>query len=263
MDYKKYTEANRIAWDEVNPIHQDFKKDYKSKFALDHFSTLDENLTEVLNKITFQNKSILQVCCNDGEELISLKKRNAGKCVGIDISAEAINSARLLNDQLGLDCIFHVSDVYEMDEVVKNEEFDIVLVTVGALAWLPSLNPIIEKISKTLVPEGFLVIQEQHPFSWLIEEDLKLSENENYFRKEPLKEEGGLDYLGKTEYEGSANYSFNYTFSDLFNAIADNGLCLYKLFEYANDISNTKEDLEQKELSYPLSYICIAKKHKS
>lgn len=263
MDYKKYTEANRIAWNEVNPMHQDFKKRYKSKFTLEDFSTLDENLLEVLNKITFQNKSILQLCCNDGEELISLKKMNAGTCVGIDISDEAIDSARFLNDQLGLDCTFHVYDVYEMDEIIENEKFDIVLMTVGALVWLPDLNQIIKKISKVLSPEGFLVIQEQHPFSWLIDEEMKLSEEENYFRKEPLKEEGGLDYLGKTEYEGSANYSFNYTFSDLFNAIADNGLSLYKLFEYANDISNLKEDLEQKELSYPLSYICIAKKHKS
>jgi ubiquinone/menaquinone biosynthesis C-methylase UbiE len=257
---KEYVKANKIAWNEVNSLHQKFKESYKSSFLNNEkFSLIDDKLLKVLEDVCIKDKSILHLCCNDGEELISLKRMGAGKCVGVDISEEAIKSAEDLNDALRLDCQFHAANVYQLDEVIR-ETFDIVLITVGALAWLSDIELLMQKTAMAMHKGSRLIIQEQHPFSWLIDEEMKLSKTDLYFKKGPYAEEGGLDYLGKTDYKGSVNYTFNYTLSELFNSMIKNSLQLESFFEYPYDISNLKEDLQKEEADYPLSYICVAKK---
>lgn len=261
MDNKKYINANKTAWEEVNALHQEFKKSYKKSLIEDkNYVAIHQRLLEVLNDIGFKDKHILQLCCNDGEELISLRKLGAGSCTGVDISEAAIASARELNDALGLDCRFYVKDVHEIEDII-HETFDIVLITVGALVWLPDLELFFEKAAGTMCKNATLIIQEQHPFSWIIDEDMKLSETDLYFEKGPYEEEGSLDYLGNADYRGSINYTFNYTLSELINAQIKNNLQIERFEEYPYDISNLRKDIEDKEISFPLSYICISTLH--
>ncbi|CAL2082497.1 class I SAM-dependent methyltransferase [Tenacibaculum sp. 190524A02b] len=260
MNDINYIEANKIAWSEVNTLHQEFKEKYKEKFIQDKdFVAIDEKLLQTMNRLNFANKSILHVCCNDGEELISLKKKGAGKCVGVDLSIDAITSAIELNEKLQLDCKFHTENVYNIENHIS-ETFDFVLITVGALVWLPDLDKLFSTLSNFMHAGSQLVIQEQHPFSWIIDEEMKLSKTDLYFKKGPYKEKGGLDYLGNKEYEGSDNYTFNYTLGELFNLQIKHGLNIQSFEEFPFDISNLKSDIEKEDAAFPLSYICISKK---
>ena len=161
MDLREYNNKNKLAWEEVNVLHQKFKERYKNSLIEDEkFVVLDQALLSKLNEIGLEGKSILHPCCNDGEELLSLKKLGAGKCVGVDISETAIKSAQELNSKLGFDCEFLASDVYDIEKVVT-EKFDLVLITVGALLWLKDLNPFFEKLSGLMNKGAKLIIQEQ------------------------------------------------------------------------------------------------------
>ena len=57
---------------------------------------------------------------------------------GVDISDEAIDLARELNEELGLNVRFIRSNIYDLPEVL-DEEFDIVYTAIGALCWLPDM----------------------------------------------------------------------------------------------------------------------------
>ncbi len=253
-----YIKANKIAWSEVNEFHQEFKKKYKMEFVKNRdFVAIDDRLLQTMQNLNFNGKSILHICCNDGEELISLKKKGAGKCAGIDISTKAIASAKELNKNLGFDCKFYSDNVYNIENHIS-ETFDFILITVGALAWLPNLDLLFKKLIELMNSGARLIIQEQHPFSWLIDDEMKLSKTDLYFKKGPYKEKGTLDYLGNQDYEGSDNYTFNYTLGELFNAQIKNGLSLQSFQEFPFDISNLKATIENEEVSFPLSYICIS-----
>ncbi len=255
-----YIDANKKAWLEVNDFHQNFKEKYKENLVKDKdFVAIDYNLLHTMERLDFVGKSILHVCCNDGEELISLKKKGADRCVGIDLSDNAIVSARELNEKLKFDCQFYSDNVYNAENHIS-ETFDFVLITVGALVWLPDLNKLFNILSKCMHFGSQLVIHEQHPFSWIIDEEQKLSKTDLYFVKGPYKEKGGLDYLGKEEYEGNDNYTFNYTLAELFNTQIKNGLNIQSFEEFPFDISNLKSDIEKENVSFPLSYICISEK---
>ncbi len=260
MSNNKFIERNKLAWEEVNVLHQAFKNTYKNKFIEDKdFIAIDHRLMEAMEELQFKNKSILHVCCNDGEELISLKKKGAGKCVGIDISNTAVDSAKELNQQLGFDCEFYADDVHNIENHIT-EKFDFVLITVGALVWMPDLNLFFNKVGNLMKSGGVLIIQEQHPFSWIIDDEMKLSKTDLYFDKGPYKEAGGLDYLGNKEYQGSDNYTFNYTLGELFNTQIKNGLSIESFQEFPFDISNLRAVIEKEGVPFPLSYICVSKK---
>lgn len=259
MKNKQHINSNKVAWEEVNEFHQNFKKKYKDRFKEDQFVSINDVLLQTMNDLNFIGKSILHVCCNDGEELISLKKLGAGKCVGLDVSSSAIKSAEELNNTLGFDCEFVADDVYNIEEHITSE-FDFILITVGALVWLPDLNLLFEKLSQRMSKGSKLIIHEQHPFSWLIDDEMKLSEKDLYFEKGPYVERGELDYLGNVQYDGSANYTFNYTLMELINGQINNGLTIQSFTEFPYDISNLKQMMENEKVSYPLSYLCVSMK---
>ena len=60
------------------------------------FTTFDEVERRVFSKISLENKDVAQLGCNNGRELISVKKAGAGRCVGFDLSENFIALARQL-----------------------------------------------------------------------------------------------------------------------------------------------------------------------
>ncbi|MFA0964928.1 class I SAM-dependent methyltransferase [Roseivirga sp. BDSF3-8] len=258
-EIKHFTTMAREAWDEVNPRHQSYKKKsgHKKKFLRKNYHTLPAPLHEAFLDYGLEGRSVLHLCCNDGEELVSLKKLNAGRCVGVDISSSAIHSARVLAAGLHLDATFEVADVYDLPDAAYGR-FDYVLLTVGALCWLPDLKAFFATATSQLKDGGHLVIMEQHPFSAIVEDDMKVSETFGYFDKTPYEEAGDLDYLGKEAYEGKTCYTFHHTLADIFSALLENKLQLSRFEEHPDDLSNLKRELERAPQTFPLSYLLVA-----
>jgi len=94
MDIRKYTSANRDAWNEVAPIHQNARKeDYEELFRKKDYSTLDDIITSKLIEVELE---VAQLCCNNGREVLSLINMGAQYGAGFDISDEAIKEANEL-----------------------------------------------------------------------------------------------------------------------------------------------------------------------
>jgi SAM-dependent methyltransferase len=267
MELKKYTNANREAWNQAVVIHRKGRKiDLVEEFRKPGYSTLDEVITGKLNDIGLTDKSVCQICCNNGRELLSLLNLGANDGVGFDISDQAIAEANELREASRLNCQFVRSDAYDINEEYANR-FDLVYISIGALCWLPDLERLFAIVAGMLKPAGKLVIYEKHPITDTIaipsEEAFdpadQLKVVYDYFRTEPLVSDHGFDYVGKTTYQGKTNYDFMQTIGYIITSIARNNLVIEEMTEFRHDISEIFEHLGN-DSKLPLSYILIAHK---
>lgn len=257
-EFNKYR-LNIEAWDEIADCHLQFKIDRKKRILSDSsYTVLDGNLDKIISSMNLQEKSIIHICCNDGEELISLKKRGAYRCVGIDFSQKFINEAKKLSIDSGYNCEFICSDVYSIPSL-NLPKFDICLITSGTLIWFPSLIKLFEIICKHLNDGGQVIISEQHPFTWLFDGD-KVTDRYGYFNKGPYEELGDLDYFNNEAYGIKPNFTYNYTLSEVVSSLIENRFNIESFEESNLDISNLHKDSDVATLSnLPFSFTMIAK----
>lgn len=265
MNRKDYTESNRKAWNEVNSKHQKAKQERGKfeKFNQEGYSTLDERITEVLHAVGIKGKAVAQVCCNDGEETISLKNLGAKSATGFDLSDEAIKSAKELSQRSGVSCEFVQTDIYEIPEHYYSS-FDLVYISVGSLMWFPDIPTFFKVVSNLLKMDGTAIIYDIHPFSLMLDENNKQHPYEikySYFIDEPKVFTDGLDYVGSSEYEASPIYNFDPTFSQILNGLIQNRLTIDHVEEFPHDMTAIFEHLDNKELKIPLSMLIVAKKN--
>ncbi|MCF7827143.1 MAG: class I SAM-dependent methyltransferase [Candidatus Marinimicrobia bacterium] len=264
-DYKKFTQANREAWNEAMPYHQKANADKWDKaFATPGFSAIREPAVALISELNIQGQKIAHLCCNNGVELMSLKNMGAGECVGFDISDQAIQEAQERADRFGIPCEFVQFDIYDISEKYHNK-FDIVYISIGCLGWMPAIGRFFGKVAELLNESGELFIHESHPFSEMLPADnlenvdpLKIIEP--YFKKEPYIDNDGIDYIGKTTYKSKTMYWFVWTLSDIIMGIIENGLKLRHFSEYPDDISTLHLKNQEMGPDIPLSYILIAEK---
>jgi SAM-dependent methyltransferase len=269
MDRREITEANRIAWNEAMPYHQKNRKiDLHQKFKEARASILDPVETEVLQSLGIRDKNVAHLCCNNGQELISIVNLGAKLGVGFDISDAAIQEAGELAEIANANCQFVRTDVYDIDPKWQNS-FDLVYITIGALPWLPELDPFFEIAATLLKPGGLLVIYEGHPFTSLLalddepgyDRDNPYKIAYSYFKTEPWVENSGIDYYGNERYDGHVNYCYTHSLSKILNAVIKSGLNIRSFDEYPHDTSCQFGHLEHDKL-IPLSYILVSEKLK-
>jgi ubiquinone/menaquinone biosynthesis C-methylase UbiE len=263
---KEYTEANRRAWNEVMPQHQQAAKaKWDERFMQPGYVCLYEEELAALNNFGIAGKDVAHLCCNNGIELMSLKNLGARRCVGFDISDEAIAEATARAERCGIDCQFVRTDVYEIAREYDNQ-FDMLYISAGGLGWLPDLPLFFARAAALLRAGGSLFIDEIHPFVEMLPNDEltdtdPLRINESYFKTEPYIEVGGLDYVGKQEYAASAaQYWFVHTMSSIIMGMLSAGLAITHFSEYERDISAGHQRAQDAHAGVPLSYILIGAK---
>ena len=266
MQIKKYTAANKEAWNEVMPKHQKASKDYLDKlYSQEGFIIQsDSNIMQMFDEISVKGKNIIHLCCNNGIELLSIKNMGAARCVGVDISEIAIDEAKERADKYSINCEFLCSDVFDIPDEYYNN-FDIVHITSGCLGWIPDIDLFFRICNKLLVKDGVFSIHEIHPFSEMLPFDSNPIERktqiiEPYFRSEPIVENSSLDYVGKTQYEAKNQYWFVHTISALINSLYVNGFIVKRFIESAKDISAGHSEIEKLNAGIPLSMIILAEK---
>jgi tRNA (mo5U34)-methyltransferase len=70
-------------------------------------------------------RSVLDVGCNAGFYSFEMKKRNAGRVLGIDADPHYLQQARFVAEQTGLDVEFRQMSVYDVGQL--GEKFDLVI----------------------------------------------------------------------------------------------------------------------------------------
>ncbi len=85
MDRKNITSANREAWEEAAPLHRAQNMERLiSAFREPGYSCLDAVETARLRALGVAGKDVAQLCCNNGQELLSVKNLGAARCVGFE-----------------------------------------------------------------------------------------------------------------------------------------------------------------------------------
>ncbi len=264
MQRQEFTAANRASWNEAAPRHRQARfAQLLAGFAQPGYNCLDDIATGILSRIGLTDKTVAQLCCNNGRELLSIKNLGAGRCVGFDISDEFIGQAGQLASAGGIDCEFVRTDVYDISAEYDGQ-FDLIYISIGALGWLPDVELFFGVVARLLKPGGWLLVYEQHPVLDMFEPDDAgdpPAPRYSYFRTEPFVEQDGLDYYTMSTYESPPSYWFHHKLSDTIGACLCHGLALIAFDEYDHDISNEFARFGQLAVRLPLSYTLLARSH--
>ncbi|GAB6090520.1 class I SAM-dependent methyltransferase [Spirochaeta dissipatitropha] len=276
MDRKFITDSNRQAWDEVMPLHRKAAgKRLDTVFSQPGYSILTERETELHARFGLQGAAIAHVACNNGQELMSLKNLGADRCVGFDISTHAIQEAIDRAANCGIPVEFVCTDVYDID-ASWNGCFDKVYISVGCLGWMPDLPEFFTVCKNLLKQGGHIFIHEIHPIAEALPCDGSAESEfgtgvqnapgpvivlaDRYFRNDPCVDQGGLDYVGGTDYESTTKqYWFVHTMSAILNSLKQAGFQFEFMEEYPEDISAGRMDLQKADVGLPLSWILVGK----
>ena len=113
-------------------------------------------------------------------------------------SERAVEQARLLAAETGLDGRFVVSDVVDLKDNLEGD-FDVVFTSFGALNWLPDLPRWAEVVAHFVRPGGFFYIAEAHPFAWVFDDDEAATELRLRYHYWPRPEPLAFDDIKATK----------------------------------------------------------------
>jgi 2-polyprenyl-3-methyl-5-hydroxy-6-metoxy-1,4-benzoquinol methylase len=223
---KQYFDANKALWNQRTRVHL-----HSSFYDLAGFKKGNNSLTTIeLEELGDVNgRSILHLQCHFGMDSIDWARRGA-KVTGIDLSDEAIEEAKKINDELGLDAQFICSNIYDLPENLKGS-FDIVFTSYGVIGWLPDLEEWARVIEHFLAPGGTFYMAEFHPVVWMFDEEFTHVKY-YYDNRELIITENEGTYTDRSADIKGKEYSWNHSISEVLNALIGAGLKIELLNEY-------------------------------
>jgi len=264
MDRNFYTEHNRQAWDASAQYHLNTARWHAllANFKEPGFSTFDSTLTSILTALPIVDKRVVQIGCNNGQEILSAISLGAAEGLGIDQSADFLNQARQLNAAAGSQCDFIQADIYDLPETVT-DRFEVALITIGVLGWMPDLGAFFDAVSSLLKRNGKLVIYETHPFleMFLPDEPDPYKPSVSYFNKTPYCGDEAIVYDGGAAPSAAPWYWFNHPFCDILNGCIAAKLSIDAVHEYAHSNREVDYDLYANQaVQIPMSFSLVAAK---
>ncbi|MFK7973128.1 MAG: class I SAM-dependent methyltransferase [Bacteroidia bacterium] len=221
---KEYIAENQALWDTKTDIHV-ASQFYDVEGFLAGQNSLRHIELGLLPDVA--GKSILHLQCHFGLDTMSWNRLGA-KATGVDFSPNAIEQAKSINKQAGLDARFVQSDVLELD---LDEQFDIVFTSYGVLGWLPDLKRWSEVVNKHLKPGGTLCIVESHSVMYLFNEKGEFFYP--YFGgKGPDTEMTSQTYTDGPKHESLPENFWIHTQEEIIQTVIDAGLSLNYIKAY-------------------------------
>lgn len=227
-------ETNRRVWDELAALHPDTEF-YDVPGFLAGESSLQSLERDELGTIVEGAESLLHLQCHFGMDTLSWARDFDVDVVGVDFSSEAIERARLLAQETGLEdrSAFVEANVLEVD---LDQAFDVVFTSYGALNWLPDIDAWAATIERHLRPGGTFYIAEFHPFAFMFEDvsDRSGTLAYPYFDQgEPIQvEEDGSYADPEATLEHTRTNEWNHGLGSILTALCDAGLRIDFVHEY-------------------------------
>jgi ubiquinone/menaquinone biosynthesis C-methylase UbiE len=261
---KSCIEINKETWNKKTDIHicSDF---YDMNGFLNGNTSLNEIELKLLGNI--KGKRVLHLQCHFGQDTISLQKLGAS-VVGIDLSDNAIKTAKEIATQVNSNSSFICCNIYDLPNYL-NEEFDIVYTSYGTISWLPDMDKWAKIISRFLKPNGKFIFVEFHPVVWMFDDRFE-KVGYDYFNTGAIIETESGTYADKSAPITQTSVNWNHSISEVVNALLKNGLTLNALEEYDyspyNCFANTieiepkKYKIKHIEKKIPMVYALVATK---
>jgi len=190
---EQWRATNQRMWDERVPFHL-----ASTFYDVEGFKAGRPELLafEVAELGPLDGLRLLHLQCHFGLDTLDIARLHPTVSVtGLDFSGPAIEAAARLADEVRLAdrARFVLSDVYRAGEVLGDERFDVVYTGKGALMWLPDLEQWASVVRNLLAPGGFLYVNEFHPVSMVLGQDVPLPEHD-YFATSPEIYQGSGSY---------------------------------------------------------------------
>ena len=262
----RYIEGNKAAWEEAfDNRDASWGADITERIRKEDYPFFNEDTRAVLKKIRTEGKVVGQFCCNNGRELLSLvKSGKAAKGVGFDIAENQVAFASEKAKELQLPCVFEAVNIYDIGDGYR-EQFDVVLITIGALCWFDDLNRFFAVVAKCMKPGAAIVINEEHPFkNMLAAEGEELYDpgrrtecRYSYFEHEWTGNDG-MYYMTLKQYRSKTFTDFTHPMSEIISGMCSNGIVVTGLQEFDYDITGAFSVLDHQ--GFPLSMILRGQK---
>jgi SAM-dependent methyltransferase len=214
---------NLAHWNEVT-AHHVASPFYRTDDFRKGEIVLDPLVRDAVGDVAGQR--LLHLQCHFGLDTLSLARMGA-EVTGLDFSAVAIEQARALAAEAGIEATFVCADVLAPPPGLTG--FDIVFASWGAIFWIADLGAWMRVAAGALRPGGRLFLTEGHPALLMLDErappGAPLTVKWPYDSIEPVVEEGDLDYTGA---KVAANRTVGYLhgLSRILNAAMDAGLAI-------------------------------------
>jgi SAM-dependent methyltransferase len=260
------TEANRLAWNASAHRHRQSEEWRRqlAGFADPSFSTFDPIIAGAISSNGVPGARAVQIGCNNGRETLSMLALGAAHATGIDQSDAFIAQAEDLRavSPHGDNARFIFANVYALPEDLKGR-FDLALITIGVLNWMPDLTRFLSVVSSLLSSGGRLVIYETHPVLDMFEPhgDDTHTPKYSYFRTEPFITEDEIVYDGSAAGKAPPSWWHFHTMGDIVTGCVTAGLQVTELTEFPH--SNREVDYDiytDNEAQLPLCYTLVASK---
>lgn len=256
-------EGNRLSWNVATEAHNSHKGDQAAFYRSGGNKLFDEE-RQLLGDIS--GKRVVHLQCNSGQDTLSLVQLGA-IATGVDISDTAIEFARELSTDSGVEAVFIRSDVYDWLEQSTREsvQFDVVFCSYGAIIWLSDLETWAKGVAQVLKPGGRLAVVDFHPMSMCFDDDwvLKFPYSGfggeatlwvwedgvgDYVAREMSQAEPGADLPGvpSNEYANPhPSYEFNWGIADILGSLMRAGLSITDFREYPYSNSGHMAGMQQ------------------
>ncbi|MFJ3369525.1 class I SAM-dependent methyltransferase [Pseudomonas sp. NPDC086251] len=261
---EKAIASNRDAWNDSARHHKD-RPEWQAQLSgvvQANFSCLDDTLTGLLEQVGVDGKDVVQLGCNNGRESLSLFALGARSVVGVDQSEAFLEQARELASRSPHAPQFIEADIHQLPRELQGR-FDVALVTIGVLNWMPDIGEFFRHVAQTLKPGGSLVVYETHPFLEMFDPEAAdpYRPTSSYFRREPFVQNEPIVYEGKVEQPSSPSYWFVHTLGAIFTGALDAGLHISHFKEYPH---SNREELydryQEQQAQLPLCFTWVAVK---
>jgi SAM-dependent methyltransferase len=237
MNEPEWRAANRANWDERVALHLTSTLHYDQTQLRSGRATLGPIVAGMMGPVA--GLRVLHLQCHFGMDTLTMAQLGA-EVVGVDFSAPAIDAARGLAAELGLvdRARFMASDVYDAAAALPGETFDRVLVSWGALCWLPDIAAWAKVVAQFLRPGGWLVLAEAHPAAWVFDSSTATPDGMPgwywpYFARTPLIEDRTEDYADPGAVLGNTRtWEWLHPLSDIVGALLAAGLRLDRFTEH-------------------------------
>ena len=260
---KTATQANKAAWEASAPLHgtgEDWDR-LLAAAGKPGFSVLDDSLTDTLKTIGIDGRRAVQIGCNNARELLSLAALGGVPALGIDQAAGFLDQGRQLAQAANLTPTLLEADIYDLPDGLGT--FDLALITIGVLNWMPDLEGFFAVVAGLMAPGAALVIYETHPFMEVFDPtaDTPFEPAFSYFDRRPHISAETITYDGIDHGEGAPSHWFIHTLGDIVSACIRSGLTLDRLTEHPYSIREPDYDIyEGRAAQIPMSYTLVARR---
>lgn len=232
-ELRAYTSQNRRAWNEIADVRFQNIKWPAPEFYRDGGTLLAPVVLEAAGDV--HGQTLLHLQCATGDETLSWAVAGAMP-TGVDISERQIEIAREQAAAAGLAAHFVAADVYELGADLQQASFDLVYTGGGVLVWLPDIWRWAQIVAAALRPGGRLLLWEEHPIAgclWNVDGQLEITSD--YFGRTHAEWNTGWGHFSGGEEAVERKAEFLWPLGDIITALAQAGLRITSLQEYASD----------------------------